>query len=160
MDFPIQKAAAYGDTDEIIRLLQAGANINEPDENGNMALHNAAWNGHVETVQVLLNHGADVNAVRQAASTNAWTPLHFTAENDQFECARLLLDAGASINAKDQFGQTPLFLALDEMVSPNVAKLLIERGANLENALEIAENYVDMDGGLDVVEMLRQREAS
>lgn len=160
MDFSIQKAATYGDTDEITRLLQAGANINEPDENGNMALHNAAWNGHVETVRFLLNHGADVNAVRQAASTNAWTPLHFTAENDQLECARLLVDAGANINATDQFGQTPLFLALDEMVSPNVAKLLIERGADLENALKIAESYVDVDGGLDVVEMLRQREES
>lgn len=156
----LQEAALYGETGEILRLLEAGAEIDEPDTTGRAALHNAVWSGHLEAVKILIERGANIDVIRQTTVANLWTPLHFAAENDQSECAGLLIDAGANVNAKDQFGQTPLSLALDEMASPDVAKLLIERGADLGNALDRAGSYVDVEGGLEVVELLRQRGAS
>jgi ankyrin repeat protein len=43
-------------------LLEAGANVNHAMGSGWTALHAAAYNGHIETVKVLLKRGADTLA--------------------------------------------------------------------------------------------------
>jgi len=95
----------------------------------------------LETVRVLIERGANVNAKRVVGDVgNAWTPLHLAAENDQVECAHLLLETGADPDPKDEYGQTPLFLAAEEnnhgagqaeLVAPDVARLLIKHGASV-----------------------------
>ena len=60
-----------------------------------------------ETVGVLLNHGADPNAI--ADDDNP--PLHIAAIYNAYETAEILLNQGADINAKNNQGQTPLHIA-------------------------------------------------
>jgi ankyrin repeat protein len=49
---------------EIVRfLLSNGADVNGGNKGGFKPLHAAIWNGHEETVQILLKHGADVTAI-------------------------------------------------------------------------------------------------
>jgi ankyrin repeat protein len=43
-------------------LMEAGAQVNSKDKDGWTPLHWAAWNGHLDIVQILLPNGADVNA--------------------------------------------------------------------------------------------------
>lgn len=66
----------------------------------------------VETVQVLLEHDADVTARDDTHST----PLHLAASEGSLEITQLLVKYGAAINARDGNGKTPLHL-VSEIVS-------------------------------------------
>lgn len=52
-------------------LLQRGATVNDRDERGCTALHNAVRNNSIEAVQLLLQHGASVNIVDRFTQTPA-----------------------------------------------------------------------------------------
>jgi ankyrin repeat protein len=58
---------------------------------------------------LLIEAGADVNAVQQAG----FTPLHAAAMTGQLELAKLLLDRGADRGAKTDDGRTALAMARD-----------------------------------------------
>ena len=45
------------------KLIAAGANINEKDNDGYTALHLASWNGHLEIVKELIAAGANVDNI-------------------------------------------------------------------------------------------------
>ena len=70
-------------------------------------------------VQLLLEHGADVNAEDNHYST----PLHLATSSDP-EIVQLLLQHGADINALDQRHRTPLHLAMQSQVSDKLRDLL------------------------------------
>ena len=80
------------------------------------------------------------------------------ANADALECAKILLAHGADIDAKDKLNDhTALRWAVEDMGSPRVARLLIERGADIQGVLAIAEKYQDEEGAVDVLRLLRQR---
>ena len=149
-------AVASGDITTVGVLLDQGMDVNGMDAHGLTALHNAVWNGHSEMVRVLIEQGADLNAKRLVNDMgNSWTPLHFAAENDRPDCARLLLEAGAETDPQDQYGQTPLMIAVDEMASPDVARLLIGYGANARCAWAWANVYSNGPGS-EIIELLKK----
>jgi ankyrin repeat protein len=57
-------------------------------------LHDAAENGHLEIMRVLLEAGADVNANEEERIGN--TPLRDVADKCSLAVATLLVDAGAT----------------------------------------------------------------
>ena len=67
----------------------------------------AAWHGHVDVVKVLIQNGADVNAV----AVNKWTALHFAAENGHVDVAKVLIQNGADVNAVHKDKRTALHIA-------------------------------------------------
>ena len=77
---------------------------------GATALHEAAWNGHKEVVELLLSQGADKNATDHEGKT----VLHSAAWRGNKEIVELLLSKNAEINIKDKFGWTALHLAVEE----------------------------------------------
>jgi ankyrin repeat protein len=62
----------------------------------------------IRAVQVLLEHGADVNAWDGSHST----PLHLASSNGSTEIVRLLIHHDADVNAQDGNRKTPLHLVL------------------------------------------------
>jgi len=72
------------------------------------SIHEAAWDGNIESVKQHLDAGTDVNAKDTILGT---TPLHEAANNGQKEVAELLIAKGADVNARDKDGTTPLDLA-------------------------------------------------
>jgi ankyrin repeat protein len=89
---PLQEAAYHGD-DGIVQvlLLSERLNINHADSKlGWTALHWAAQEGHVEVCRLLIERGADVNALTK----NQFSPTLAAANNEHPELVRMLLAAG------------------------------------------------------------------
>jgi hypothetical protein len=73
-----------------------------------------------------------VGGAVQFADRGSEAPLHWAASNDDADVARALIDGGADINLPDGSIGTPLDNAVGYGCW-NVARLLVERGAQVEN---------------------------
>ena len=89
------RAAAYGDTAKIKKLIKKGIDVNIRNANGWTALMEASKNGHESVVILLLKNGAKVNIKNYGGGT----ALIWAASNGHTRIAELLLDHGARINA-------------------------------------------------------------
>lgn len=71
---------------------------------GTSALHEAAANGHLDIVELLVNAGVAIDST----TAKGWTPLHAATFNKQKEAAVWLVEHGADSNARDTDGFTPI----------------------------------------------------
>jgi ankyrin repeat protein len=94
------------------------------DPAGSTLLHHAAGFGTLETLQWLVDAGADVKAKNKLGST----PLHW-AVPEQAK-VRVLLARGAAVNAKLNDGRTPLYLAALLGNGQAILRMLLEHGAD------------------------------
>ncbi|XP_038879944.1 probable E3 ubiquitin-protein ligase XBOS32 isoform X3 [Benincasa hispida] len=91
--------------------------INQTADGGITALHMAALNGQVESVQLLLEFGASVSEVTLGDGTiidligAGSTALHYAACGGNAKCCQLLIARGASLTARNENGWTPLMVA-------------------------------------------------
>lgn len=83
-------------------LLERGLPIPE-----SAALHSAASCGHLDTMRLLIEHGADVSEVLPNSGWFSWTPMHFAATRGRADAMKLLEDSGARSDLKDKKGRTP-----------------------------------------------------
>ena len=100
--------------------------INIRDHDNYTALHHACIRGHQNVVTMLLDKGADVNAV----SAQGETPLHAAALMGRFFIVKSLLQKGANINIADHRGYTALMFAIREG-HEDVVKLLLNYEASV-----------------------------
>jgi ankyrin repeat protein len=100
-------AASAGRDDLVKRFLEKDkAAVNaRVAATGDTALHLASLRGRTKVAEVLLAHGADVNAVD--GSRSKLTPLHRAATFAPAELVKLLLAHNADPNAKSWDGKTP-----------------------------------------------------
>jgi cytohesin len=154
-----------GDVDQIQLQISKGADVNTKDEEGLTALHLAARQGRKDAVELLLAHGANINA--RLTGWPGWTPLHEAAAANQKEVAELLITKGADINTNcakaggGRFGGTPLHEAVFEG-HRDMAELLISKGANVNAKQSGGLTPLDVAafvGHRDVVELLLGRGA-
>jgi ankyrin repeat protein len=118
------EASAEGDIQGVRDKLGADSpsvNLNCRNESGDTPLLLAARHGREELVRLLLENGADVNAVNQDGDN----VLFAAAEcPDNVSVLDLLLRAGAKINARNKMGRTALIGATSIGDLRNVAFLL------------------------------------
>lgn len=129
---PLIKASKEGDALAVQKLIDAGANINEPDSRGYNALFYAIEYGQIEVVKSLINKGANLESKDSVGNT----PLVFTAyygfnSPNAANIIKLLIKSGADINAKSPYGETILDLALSSAQGDIVDDLIRVRNINL-----------------------------
>lgn len=81
--------------------------VNQKSLFNNYPMHIAALRGAIEEMSLLLEHGADVNAVGE----HGYLPIHDAVEQDKVEAIFWLVKNGASVNTKNDDGVTPKELA-------------------------------------------------
>ena len=118
---PLSWACDYGEISSVDRLLKAGADVNYPAENGGpSALWAAAFSGHTDIVQYLIEYGAAVNW----QSEDRGTPLYTAASTNSTEVVRILLLHGANVNLKGGLHIRPLNIAAYSGYTETVLLLL------------------------------------
>ncbi len=128
------------------QLISQGSDVNQRTPQGATPLHFAARSGQITITGLLLQHGANPQAIYQFE----WTPLHFAAKGGHVDVADLLLEHDAPVNGLE--GKiTPLHIAVQER-QHRMASFLLAHGATVQasfkegwTALHIAAQAGDTD---------------
>jgi ankyrin repeat protein len=161
---PLLRATMAGDAEVVRDLLDKGANPNINDmgmtpflvaagvgpgnEGGTGLAAQSSVGGPVnmELMDLLLKHGADINAqitgtrtysmrVSRALSANeGWTALHAAAEAGKTDVVRYLLGKGARTNIADAKGRKPIDLIDGKAASASEVRNLLSSGTATEHA--------------------------
>ncbi|XP_037936741.1 protein phosphatase 1 regulatory subunit 12B isoform X7 [Teleopsis dalmanni] len=134
-------ACLSGDKEEVLKLLEHGADINTANVDGLTALHQACIDDNLEMVEFLVEHGADIN--RQ--DNEGWTPLHATASCGFVSIARYLVEHGAEVAAVNSDGDLAVDLAVDIQHLPMMdfmQKMVTELNIDCEKARKAEEQLM------------------
>lgn len=108
---------------KIVRLLlNAGADVNSLDEEGNTPLMLLDDETNVEIVSLLIKYGTKLDIQNKE---NQQTALLTAAMEENFKVMRVLIESGANVNLRDEDGDSALDITDDE----EIRQLLIAYGA-------------------------------
>jgi ankyrin repeat protein len=159
-------AASEGNAAAAEMLLEFGADIRAKSKAGFTGLLFAVRNAHIEAVKALLDHGANVNDT----APDGTSALNMAVVNAYFDVAAVLLNHGADPNAPDPRGSALHTLAwlrkpgsdggnglgrkaiappppTGHTTSLELAKALLEHGANPNVRIQWEEKRFDKEGG-------------
>ena len=168
---PLHAVTSKGDYNGTVALLESlkkvmtkeelVAHINLPSHSGGTAVMFAAAGGHPKCTKLMIDEGADVDAIAVATPeyleklakmiedgtvdpnedphVDGVTGVHVAAEEGHLECVNLLIEAGADVTRLDEEDRTPLLLAVKGNYG-EVASALVRAGADPNTP------YVDEDG--------------
>ena len=92
-------------------------------------LFNAAQNGNIEKIEILLGQGADINV---RLGVDQWTPLMTASREGRLKAVEFLLSEGADPNIRDaRFNKNAYHWAL-QYGHRDIARVLLENGASRE----------------------------
>jgi ankyrin repeat protein len=131
-ELDIFDACCVGRTARVADLLDADpALLNAYNSDGFFPLGLAAFFGHPETVQLLVERGADLGQV--ARNPMKIQPLHAATASRNAAVVKILVAAGAPVDAAQQEGWTPLHAAAQHG-DLEMARALLARGADPKRA--------------------------
>ncbi|KAI4888838.1 hypothetical protein NFI96_023944 [Prochilodus magdalenae] len=158
-------ACSSGDTEEVLRLLDRGADINYANVDGLTALHQmgefmmilwrvferltdyaillctACIDDNVDMVTFLVEHGACINQ----PDNEGWIPLHAAASCGYMDIAEYLISQGANVGMVNSEGETPLDIAEEEAMEELLQNEINRQGVDVEAARKEEERIMLRD---------------
>ncbi len=122
----LRYAIEKGQLEDVKKFIGAGADVNDRggDSYRTSVLMDAIMDNKPEIAEILIAHGADVNA--KFGSGSGVTALMHASSS--LALTKLLLNHGADVNARNDYdGSTAIMMA----ENPDVIKLLIDHGVDL-----------------------------
>ena len=147
-------ASVLGHVEAAQRLLDAGADIELGDDDGDGPLGLAAYHRQVALVKLLLQRGANV----QAHTKGGGSAMAYACQFDADDCLREMLQAGGDPDAQRRDGLYLLYLAVHNN-SMGCIKALLDAGANVSLAIDPNDNETALGqacrkGNASVVDLL------
>lgn len=93
------------------------------DKDGKSMIQHAVETGHSGTIEILLRHGANIDA----PDNNGMTPLMSASLRGFTKMVKFLVDKGANIEAQDKAGMTPLMHAAFHKAARNETPMMSAR---------------------------------
>uniref|UniRef100_A0A3Q3GDQ8 Protein phosphatase 1 regulatory subunit n=1 Tax=Labrus bergylta TaxID=56723 RepID=A0A3Q3GDQ8_9LABR len=134
-------ACSSGDTEEVLRMLDRGADINYANVDGLTALHQACIDDNVDMVTFLVEHGAAINQ----PDNEGWIPLHAAASCGYLDIAEYLISQGASVGVVNSEGETPMDIAEEEAMEELLQNEINRQGVDIEAARKEEERIMLRD---------------
>ena len=130
---PLIVAFRKGNEPAVVALLEGGASLACADSKGNTALHHVAIltnNNPADLVNMLLKHGASVEAV----NNSGYTPLLVAFRRGNEPAVVALLEGGASLASVDRKGNTALHSVAFSTNNnqADLVNMLLKHGASIE----------------------------
>ena len=140
--------------EEIVRLLQNGADINEQNSDGRTALNNASFAHHTEIVQILLkNKNINVNL----QNIGGWSPFYRACLDDSYGSALLMIqDPRVDINMAENNGWSPLMRAC-YWGRTKIVQLLLSFGRKIDIHKKSTRDLLTIKSGSTALDVAKQR---
>lgn len=156
---PIHVAIERNDVHALESFLALGSDVNQADESGKTPIFYAVAAGNREMINILLQQGADTNKQDEEGDNL----LHVAATHCKVDALDDILQRTAiEVDSRDKYKWTPLHKSA-WYGCKDVAKLLIERGANVNALTDTNMSPLIVAVGRrhrDVADILLQNEAN
>ena len=157
---PLGIAIHYGNAQIIETLILNGAKPNIKFSHDETPIHLAikARENQEEIINILVNHGADIEAKETIFGS---TPLHMAVRRNEKELVKLLLNHGADINSTNRSKETPIHVAVKKQ-NKEIVEILLLFGAdiNKENSINWTPLHVAVrNKNEDIMKLLIQNGA-
>jgi ankyrin repeat protein len=151
--------SSKGDYDGLVSLIDAGCDLKDKNFSGERALRNAAENGYLKIVELLLDKGVKVDALNARGDS----AIRLASGNGHLDVVKALLESSADPNVKSVEGyEYYRGTALTE-ASKNghleIVKLLLQYDAHVNAGSHYGKTalmYADENQHDDVADLLRQ----
>jgi hypothetical protein len=134
--YEIRTAVEDGDLAKVKALLKGNPALAfSKGDNYMTPLHYAAYGGHKDVAELLLDNNVGID-IKNAGDQ---TPLHIASGQGHAEVVEYLLAKGANVNTRTIYGETPLHYAA-RFGHKDVAELLLANGAEV-NPLDTGQFF-------------------
>jgi len=155
----LRYALLTSNSDNAKKLITAGANLHLKDEDGSEPIHDAAFGGNPELIELLISKGSACDQVNNLGRT----PLCEAVYASKAEAVQTLLQSGANPNIEPHQGQPPIIEA-GYRSNSHLMALLISHGADPNTKTDFSQlrsplTYAAEIGDAEVVRQLIVRKA-
>jgi len=123
----IHEIACSGDVASMQEAIDKGLKIDTPDEIGRYPIHEAAANGHLEMVELLLQNGANIDA---RINPFGHTALYIAVEKGYHDIAKFLIQSNARLYVADRLTGRGLLHIAAKKNDNKMAVMLVDAGIN------------------------------
>ncbi len=149
----LHQAVRAQDKEEIEKFKGRSEHLDAHNGEGYTALQEAIRYGHGEIARILIEFGADPNAL----DADGRSALHHTALSDEAGLTQLLIEKGVMADKQDPYKYTALHLAAREGYE-KVVMVLLHAGANINAKIDVGFTAIDLaDAYPSLQDYLRER---